>query len=52
MMNVLKDLQTSVMQEINLCTELTIMELTKVTNDKEALQIEYKKFRMEWDEVE
>jgi hypothetical protein len=40
------------MHEIHLCVKLTTMQLTKVTNDKSTLYIEYNKFMMERDEVE
>jgi predicted nucleic acid-binding Zn-ribbon protein len=52
LMNVLKGLHISVTQEIHLCAESTTMELTKVTNDKATLHIEYSKVMMEQDEAE
>jgi hypothetical protein len=38
------------MQEINLHIDSMTMDLTKVTNDRAPLHMEYNKVRMEWDE--
>jgi hypothetical protein len=51
-MNVLHNLQSSVTQEIQLCMELTKMELAKVNEDNATLHVEYSKLVQEWDEDE
>jgi hypothetical protein len=48
---VLHSLQTSIMQEIQLCMVSTSMELTKVVADNDVLQEEYDKLMLERDEV-
>jgi hypothetical protein len=48
---VLHSFHTSVTQEIQLCAELTAMELVKATANNDAIHVEYSKIMMEWDEA-